>query len=146
MAARDLGTTGTGTLHFWYQRISGLANLFLGTACVAALTFYGRENHAEVLRWFSQPWMVGIMLAFLVSSLWHMKLGLNVVIDDYVHQEGLRLFCQILNIFIILLAGIAAVLALFQILLGDTIGATNLINPLIENMNNFENQGQGGQP
>jgi succinate dehydrogenase / fumarate reductase membrane anchor subunit len=136
MARRDLGTTGEGTLHFWYQRISGLANLFLGAACVLALTFYGRNEHAEVLQWFSQPWMIGIMLAFILSALWHMKLGLNVVIDDYVHQEGLRLFYQILNIFIILLASVFTVLALVQVLLSDVITPANLINPLMENMGN----------
>lgn len=131
MAGRDLGTTGEGTLHFWYQRISGLINLFLGSACITALSFMGRLPQAELLAWFSQPWVIGLMLTFILSALWHMKLGLNVIIDDYISSEGWRLFSQILNIFITLSAGILAILALLQIMLGNGLVPEDLINPLI---------------
>jgi len=128
MAQRNLGTTGEGTLHFWYQRLSGFANLFLGLGFVAALSFYGRDSHAEVLRWFSQPWMVGLMLAFIISALWHMRLGLNVIIDDYIHIEGLRLFYRIMNMFLTSLSGLLAILALLQLLLGAAIAPSNLMD------------------
>ena len=127
MARRDLGTTGEGTLHFWHQRLSGFANLFLGTSFVAALSFYGRDTHGEVLAWFSQPWMVGLTLAFIISALWHMRLGLNVIIDDYIHVEGLRLFYRILNMFLTSLFGLLAILALLQLLLGEAMAPANLM-------------------
>lgn len=120
MAKHRLGSSKEGTHHFWQQRLTGLANLFLGLSIVAALSFYGRTSHEEVLAWFSQVWMVGLTLAFVFSSLWHMRLGLAIVIDDYVHSEGTRLFFQIINTFITLSGFLAASLALIEILLGNT--------------------------
>ena len=139
MTKRDLGSSHQGTKHFWHQRITGLANLALGLACMIALSFYGRTMHSEVLNWFSQPWVIGAMTFLILSVLWHMKLGLSVVIDDYVHKESLRLLCQVSNIFITLLAGVFALLALMQILLGEP----SLSSAPIEPMYNEDNINDG---
>ncbi len=149
MKHRDLGASREGTAHFWQQRLSGIANFFLGIAVILSLTFYGRGDHAEVFAWFAQPWMAAIVLAFIISATWHMRLGANVVIDDYIHTEGLRLFFHLLNIFITLAVMLAGVLAMLQILLGD-VPTTNLLLDEIGGaqapMQNGETQIQGQIP
>ena len=116
---RDLGASRSGTEHFWQQRLTGIVNFFLGLTVILSLTFYGRGDHAEVLAWFAQPWMAALVIAFVISASWHMRLGVNVIIDDYIHTEGLRLFFHLLNIFISLAVMLAGILAILQILLGD---------------------------
>ncbi len=126
MKHRDLGTVRGGTAHFWHQRLSGIANFFLGAALLLSLTFYGRGDHADVLTWFAQPWMAAIAMAFIVSATWHMRLGANVVIDDYITTEGLRLFFHLLNIFITLAVMLVGILAMLQILFGDVAPVSSL--------------------
>ena len=116
---RDLGASRAGTEHFWQQRLTGIVNFFLGLTVILSLTFYGRGDHAEVLAWFAQPWLAALLIAFVISASWHMRLGANVIIDDYIHTEGLRLFFHLLNIFISLAVMLVGILSLLQILLGD---------------------------
>ena len=104
-----------GTEHFWHQRVSAVALIPLGlwfAFSVASLTGGGYEQTAAFL---SRPLNALLMIAFAGTALYHAKLGVQVVIEDYVAKAETRMALLVLNIFFhagVALAAILAVLAM----------------------------------
>ncbi|MGI9462666.1 MAG: succinate dehydrogenase, hydrophobic membrane anchor protein [Aestuariivirgaceae bacterium] len=112
---RGLGSAKSGTDHWWMQRVTAIANIPL-TICVLAIviSLIGAD-HATVAARLGHPLIVIVMLGFILSITWHMRLGMQVVIEDYVHGEGRKIACLLGNTFFsaaIALAGVFAVLKL----------------------------------
>jgi len=85
---RKLGPSGTGTAHWWQQRLTALALIPLCLFLVGLLPAMAGATYRELVALMQIP-ATPIALALLVAvGLWHMKLGLQVVIEDYVHHEG----------------------------------------------------------
>ncbi len=114
---RGLGSAREGTGHFWLQRLSGVANLFLITAFVAMLITFHDDSHAEIVLAFRNPFVALVMALTVVSATVHMRLGMQTIIEDYVHGE-LRVPLQILNTFFAILVAAASVLAVVKLTLG----------------------------
>jgi succinate dehydrogenase / fumarate reductase, membrane anchor subunit len=110
---RGLGAAKTGTQHWWQQRVTAVANVLLGLWLVASLAAGAASDHATVQAWIGQP-LTAVLLSLLVISLfYHIRLGLQVVIEDYVHDHGAKLLAMVgLTFFTVL----AAAMALFSIL------------------------------
>jgi succinate dehydrogenase / fumarate reductase membrane anchor subunit len=112
-----LGAAHTGTMHFLRQRITASALVVLSAWFVfAALQLVG-ANLAEVLVFFGNPVNAVLMLLFLATALYHMSLGLQIIIEDYVHQDGIKLVLLVLVRFAMWTIGAAAGFALLRIAL-----------------------------
>ena len=103
-----LGSAHTGTGHFWWQRLTAVANVPLTIAFVVILvTLFGR-NQAFAQQMLGTPLVAIIMLLFIASITYHMRLGMQVVIEDYVHGEIVRPLLIMANTFFTTAVGLAA--------------------------------------
>ncbi|KGM57703.1 succinate dehydrogenase [Lysobacter arseniciresistens ZS79] len=116
--ARGLGSAKDGTHHFILQRITAVALVFLSIYVVWLVLSLAGDDYATVRATVARPWNATLLVAFLVASFWHAKLGLQVIIEDYVHTPGLAAASQLAVIFVCVLAAIASVLAVIRIALG----------------------------
>lgn len=115
---RGLGAAGHGTAEFWRNRVTSIALVPLSLFAVWLVVSLLGSTFAETRAALAHP-VVAILLAlFIVISLDHMRLGMVEIIDDYVHQEGAKLACLMLNIFFTILVGGACVFALLKIAFG----------------------------
>jgi succinate dehydrogenase / fumarate reductase membrane anchor subunit len=115
--ATGLGSAKSGTEHFWHQRMSAVALVPLSIWFVlSALSLVG-DNLAEVLVFLGEPMNAILMFLFLFAALYHMTLGVQVVIEDYIHEERVKLLSLMLNRFFALGIGFAAGFALLKIAL-----------------------------
>ena len=114
---RGLGSAKEGTGHFWLQRLTALANLFLLTAFVILLVALHDGSYADVRDAFANP-LVGLIMALVVvSGTVHMRLGMQTIIEDYVHG-GARVLLQILNTFFAVLVAVASLFAIAKMSFG----------------------------
>lgn len=114
---RGLGSAKGGTEHFIVQRVTAVANIALTVFLVFAALHLVGASRAEVKEFFSQPWaaILGILLA--ISTSIHMRIGMQVIIEDYVHG-GSRVLMLLLNTFFSLFVGAAIFLAVTKLYLG----------------------------
>ena len=116
--ARGLGSAKDGVHHFIIQRITAVALLFLSVYLVAVLISLVGADYATARAAVAQPCNAVLLIAFLVAMFWHGQLGMQVVIEDYVHTPWLALTCQLIIRFVCVLAALASVLAVVRIALG----------------------------
>ena len=112
---RGLGSAKSGTEHWWMQRVTAIANIPLTIGFIIVLLSLIGADHATVAARLGHPIVAMLVLGFLVSIVWHMRLGMQVVIEDYVHHEGWKIACVLANTFFcagIAIAGIYAILKL----------------------------------
>jgi succinate dehydrogenase / fumarate reductase membrane anchor subunit len=110
---RGLGSARSGAHHWWVERLTSVATLLLFIWLLVSLLRLPTLDHEAITSWLSSPIAAVPMLLLIVSTFWHLKLGLQVVIEDYVHEEGWKFFSiTLLNFFVI---G-AGALAFFSVL------------------------------
>jgi succinate dehydrogenase / fumarate reductase membrane anchor subunit len=114
---RGLGSAGHGTDHWWIQRLTALALIPLGLWLAASLISQVGADHAAFKHWIGAPERSVAMILFLFAAFYHMKLGIQVIIEDYVHSHW-HLVLQILNTFACLLLGTASIFAVLKLALG----------------------------
>jgi len=112
--AKGLGSAKDGTSHWWHQRLTAIALLLLSPWFVILMVGMIGEDQATVRAVLAQPLTAALMTAFVLSLLWHAKLGLQVVIEDYVHG-GAELLLQVIIKFVFAIAAIASLLAIGRI-------------------------------
>ena len=116
--ARGFGSGKSGTAHFWQQRVTGVAALLLSLVYVVLLVKLQGDDYGAVIATLGNPFVAVLMLAFLGVSVWHMKMGMQVIIEDYVNQPLLRVLALMANSFFSALVGIASAVALIKITFG----------------------------
>jgi succinate dehydrogenase / fumarate reductase, membrane anchor subunit len=112
---RGLGTAHSGTEHFWMQRLTGIANLPLIIAFLVVVVSLVGSSQASVIATLSNPFVAMILLAALISVLIHMRIGMQVIIEDYVHTEIRKIVLLMANTFFTLAVAIAAIYAILKI-------------------------------
>ena len=115
---RGLGAARTGTGHFWHQRVTALANVFLVTAFVVILVSLLGRSHAAVIQILGSPFVAIVMLLMVGSVTYHMKIGMQVIIEDYVHDEKWKFLAIIGNTFFAIAIAAACVYSLLKISFG----------------------------
>ena len=112
---RGMGSAHSGTGHFYHERLSSIAliplTLWFGYAILGLVYAKG----VDAIGFLAQPINTILMAGFVVITLYHIKLGLQVVIDDYVHSPGIRIFLLLLVRFVVIATGSTALYALFRI-------------------------------
>ena len=114
---RGLGSAKKGTEHFWLQRVTALANIPLAVFFVSAMVAHAGADYVTVTAFLSRPIVALVMLLLILSMVWHMRLGLQVVIEDYIHGHMAKLLALSLNAFFALAVGTASVLAILKLTL-----------------------------
>ncbi|MGD9785734.1 MAG: succinate dehydrogenase, hydrophobic membrane anchor protein [Hyphomicrobiaceae bacterium] len=115
---RALGSAKEGADHFWKQRVTAVANLFLAIFLVWLIVSLVGADHATVKARLAHP-INGLMLGLLaISGAIHMRLGMQVIIEDYVHGEFTKVVLLMLNTFFAILIAAACVLALLKLSFG----------------------------
>jgi succinate dehydrogenase / fumarate reductase membrane anchor subunit len=112
------GSAKWGTKHFIEQRLTGLANIPLTIAAVLIVTSLIGHNHAAVVQILGSTPVAIIMLLFIISGAYHMRLGMQVIIEDYVHDEGAKYALLIANTFFTVLVGFSSVYAILKLSFG----------------------------
>lgn len=112
---RGLGSSKSGTEHWWMQRVTAIANLPLAIIVMIIVISLVGADHATVAARLGHPLVVMVLLAFIGSVTWHMRLGMQVVIEDYVHGEGAKIACLLLNTFFAAAIAIAAGFAVLKL-------------------------------
>jgi succinate dehydrogenase / fumarate reductase, membrane anchor subunit len=113
--ARGLGSAKEGVAHWWAQRVSAIALLFLVPwFIVTAVSLVGLD-HANARAYLAEPLNATLMLAFVLAVMWHARLGLQVVIEDYIHTPWLEISLQLAVKFAYALAALASVVAIGRI-------------------------------
>jgi succinate dehydrogenase / fumarate reductase, membrane anchor subunit len=113
-----LGSAKSGTEHFWQQRMTAIANVPLVIFLAWFVISHLGATRSEIVASVQNPFIAILLALSLVSILWHMRLGMQVVIEDYVHGPGARLTCILLNGFFTTALGVAAFYAIFKMSFG----------------------------
>ncbi len=115
---RYLGSAKEGTDHFWTQRVTGAANALLTVFAIClALSLIGAD-HATVKATLAKPLVAIPLLLFVVSAAVHMRLGMQVVVEDYVHAEGVKILILVANTFFAIAVAAAGIFSILKIAFG----------------------------
>lgn len=114
---RGLGAAKSGVGHWWLQRVTAAGNLMLMLWFIASLLRLPSLDYAGVVTWLRQPVAAIPMLLLILSVFWHFRLGMQVLIEDYLGVEGTKLLALLALNFYVLAGGAAAVFAVLKIAL-----------------------------
>ncbi|MBB3235997.1 succinate dehydrogenase, hydrophobic membrane anchor protein [Phyllobacterium endophyticum] len=115
---RGLGSAKEGTEHFWRQRLTAMSNIPLILFFIGLILSLHGASYAETKAALSHPLTALVMLMVIVSPLYHMRLGMQVIIEDYVHGEGTKVVLLMLNTFFALGVGIVCIFAILKLSFG----------------------------
>ena len=109
---RGLGSAKEGVQHWWGQRLSALALIPLGIWLVASLVAMAGADHAAIAQWLGAPFTLGALSLTILAVLYHAVLGLQVVIEDYIHGHAAKFIWIILIKFAAFALGATAIVSL----------------------------------
>lgn len=116
---RGLGSAKEGTTHFIRQRVSAIALVFLVPWFLISGVMAAQGGHAALVEWVSNPLNAALLILTLGAAFYHMRLGMQVVIEDYIAKSGTKHFLLILNTFIPLALFVAAAMSVLKIWIGN---------------------------
>jgi succinate dehydrogenase / fumarate reductase membrane anchor subunit len=112
---RNLGASHSGTTDFWRQRITAVAMALLIVPVIIVVMMMLGSNLASVRIILGSPLVAIILLLFIIASTWHMKIGMQVVIEDYLHNEQLKLAAIMANNFFCFAVALASIYAILKL-------------------------------
>lgn len=115
---RGLGAAHSGTGHFWHQRVTAVAGIPLSIAFVVIIVALLGRSHAAVVQILGSPIVAIIMLLFIVNTVYHMWIGMQEIVLDYVHEDKLKLATLMANTFFCFAIALASVFAILKLSFG----------------------------
>jgi succinate dehydrogenase / fumarate reductase membrane anchor subunit len=115
---RGLGAARSGTDHFWRQRLTAVANVPLVISFVVITASLLGRNHAAVVQILGSPLVAVIMLLFVFSITTHMRIGMQVIIEDYLHDDIPKLVCLMANTFFTVAVALTSAYAILKLSFG----------------------------
>lgn len=112
---RSLGASHSGTSDFWRQRLTAVAMLLLMIPVIIIVMMLLGRNQAGAAQILGSPLVAILMLLFIVASVWHMKIGMQVVLEDYVHDEKVKLISIMANNFFCVVVALASIYAILKL-------------------------------
>jgi len=105
------GSAGEGTTHWWVQRVTAIALIPLTLWFAASILGKPLLSYEAMSGWLGQPWVAVFTILLAITLAWHSWLGVQVVIEDYVHGKGTKTGLLLLSTFVHFAAAVAAVFA-----------------------------------
>ncbi len=116
--ARGLGSAKGGTDHYWAMRVSSMASLLLMVFFFYAVFKLIGADYEGMRAFFASPFHAGLAALFVIVNCHHMMIGMQVIIEDYIHKESSRQLLLMANMFFSILVGAVGVLAIIKLSLG----------------------------
>lgn len=113
--ARGLGTAKTGSAHWWAERVSSAALLPLALYFVVSVIILRGADHAAMVAYMDQPWNAVLYLALIVTMFWHLSMGMQAVIEDYVRADSARIIVLMLVKAGIALMALACIISVLKL-------------------------------
>lgn len=117
---RGLASAGEGAEHWWHERLSSVAVLLLFVWLIVSLLRLPALDHRGVTEWLRDPLAAVPMLLLVAATFWHLKMGLQVIVEDYVHDEGNKFLATLLLNFAAVGAAAFAIFAVLKIAFAAT--------------------------
>ena len=114
---KGLGASGEGSHHWWLQRVSAIALVPLSLWFVFSVINHVDDDYSAVTAWISQPSVALMLILYFGFMFFHAQLGIQVVIEDYVHSEPLKLISLLVVKAIAIVAGLAAIISVLKVML-----------------------------
>ncbi|HXZ46924.1 MAG TPA: succinate dehydrogenase, hydrophobic membrane anchor protein [Pseudolabrys sp.] len=115
---RGLGAARSGTGHFWHQRVTSVAAIPLTIGLLLIITALLGRTHAAVVQILGSPLVAIIMLLFIINTAYHMWIGMQEIILDYVHEDRLKLLSLMANTFFVFAVALACAFAILKLSFG----------------------------
>ncbi|WP_172842859.1 succinate dehydrogenase, hydrophobic membrane anchor protein [Bradyrhizobium erythrophlei] len=112
---RNLGASHSGTSDFWRQRLTAVAMVLLMVPVIVVVMMLLGRNQAGAAQILGSPLVAIVLLLFIVASAWHMKIGMQVVIEDYVRNEKLKLAVIMANNFFSVAVALISIYAILKL-------------------------------
>lgn len=116
--ARGLGSAGTGSAHWWAQRLTAAALVPLTIWLVVSLLTLAGGTHEEFVSWLRNPLSTTMVLLLLITLFYHVTLGLQVVAEDYIHINVLKIGIVVAVKFACIVCAVLGVVAVLRVALG----------------------------
>lgn len=115
---RGLGSTKSGTDHFWKSRVTAVANVILTVPFVIIVMMLAKADYVGAVKIVGHPLAAILLMAFIASAAIHMRLGMQVIIEDYVHGEAAKIVLLMLNSFFAIAVAAASALSILKLSFG----------------------------
>jgi succinate dehydrogenase / fumarate reductase membrane anchor subunit len=115
---KGLGSAHEGTDHFWKQRVTGATNLLLLVFVFYSVIHLAGEPYPVVRGYFGSPVVAALAILFAISASYHMRIGMQVIIEDYVHGAAPKVALLFLNTLFAALVALIAIIAIVKLSLG----------------------------
>ena len=115
---RGLGTARSGLQHWKMQRLTAIANVLLVLWFMFSAMALSGSGYEQVRAWLESPVTASLVVLLIISTFYHARLGLQIVVEDYVHHEGARIASLVAIALIVLALAVACIVAVLTVAVG----------------------------
>lgn len=116
---KGLGSAGSGVHHWWMQRLTALALIPLFAWILVSLVSLLGASHPATVAWIAHPVTSTLLVIFVIALFYHLKLGGQVIIEDYIHHRGWKLAAELALLAACWGLGIVSIIAILKITFGN---------------------------